>query len=1173
MFRTRVTKLTKGPAVTGPLLWLLVSAVLSLFACHPSPAPADTENPGAIAAAGHGDAAADTNALFRLLPQEFTHIDFSNNLTEGLNTNVLLYEYFYNGGGVAVGDLNGDGLQDLYFSGNMTDNKLYLNKGHLQFEDITAATGVAGRPGPWKTGVSIADVNGDGRLDIFLCYSGKLPGYKRVKQLFINEGNDAAGVPHFSEQAERYGLADSSYSTQAYFFDYDRDGDLDMLLLNHNPSSLPVLNEVSTAAILKQSDPLHGVRLFRNDKGHFHDVTEQTGISSSALSYGLGAGIADMNGDGWPDIYISNDYTVPDYFYINDHKGHFVNMLSTAMGHVSQFSMGNDVADINNDGLPDIFTLDMLPGDNHRQKLLFAPDNYEKFDLNIRTGFYYQYMRNMLQLNNGNGGFSEIGQLAGISNTDWSWSPLWADYDNDGWKDLFVTNGYVRDYTNMDFIKFMEAYTKSKGRLKREDVLGIVDHMPSSGVTSYLFRNNGDSARDPGGSAQGLQFSDMGARWGIRLPSNSNGAAYVDLDNDGDLDLVVNNINQPAFVYENRASQKTNNHYLQIKLTGAGGNTQGIGAKVTLLNKGKKQYLEQQPTRGYQSTVTPILHFGLGQDVTVDTLRVVWPGGREQVLTDVRAGQLLELQEKNAGGIYHAPAASPPLFREVRPPLDFHDAAAGVNDYKRQPLMPGPMSFAGPCLVKGDVNGDGLEDIYAGAGNGQAGALYIQQKNGHFIKRPTPAFEEDKMAVDADALFFDADGDGKMDLYVASGGYHHFVPGDSLLRDRLYLGDGKGGFRRSRGALPEMTVSKSCVRAADINGDGFPDLFVGGRVIPGNYPETPRSFVLINDGKGRFADRTAEIAPGLSKIGMVTDAAWVDLNGDKRKDLILVGEWMPVTVFINDGSGQGPHGADRAGLARKSGEDLPRLVNKTRDYFDREYSGWWNKLLVGDFDRDGRPDLVIGNLGLNAQCKADGKHPAELFYKDFDGNGTLDPILCFYIGDSSYPFVTRDELLQQVGNMSKRFPDYKSYADAGLKNIFKEEELRGAGRLRADMLETAYFGGGADGKFHKKNLPAEVQFSPVYSITVLDFDKDGHDDLLLCGNSSQARLRFGKMDANYGILLKGDGRGNFGYIGQQRSGFHLRGDVRSVISVHSTLLFGMNQDSLRAYRPEAGVVR
>ena len=1076
---------------------------------------------------------APTNSLFNLLPPEKTHIDFTNTLTEGLNTNVLIYEYFYNGGGVAVGDVNGDGLQDIYFTGNMTDNKLYLNKGHMEFEDVTNTAGVSGRPGPWKTGVTMVDINGDGRLDIYVCYSGKLRGEKRVNQLFINDGNDSKGIPHFSEEAQQYGLADSSYSTQAVFFDYDRDGDLDMLLLNHSITRRTTLDGPTIQKLLLENDHVSGLKLFRNDQGHFTEVTSLAGIKSSVLSHGLGAGVADLNGDGWPDIYISNDYLEPDFLYINNKNGTFTDQLQKTVGHTSFFSMGNDIADVNNDALPDIFTLDMLPEDNHRQKLLFAPDNYEKIEINIRSGFYYQYMSNMLHLNNGNGTFSEIGQLAGLSNTDWSWAPLFADYDNDGWKDLYVTNGYLRDYTNMDFLKYMGDALQNK-QVMRKDLLALVQTMPSSKVKNYMFRNKGD-----------LTFQNMGPQWGFDTASNSNGAAYADLDNDGDLDLVVNNINQPAFIYENQANKILGNHYLELKLEGLGQNTQGIGAKVNLYIKNKQQYLEQMPTRGFQSSVSPVLHFGLGKETIIDSLRIIWQSGKMEMLANIKGDQLLTLEEKNALGKFQPVKLPKPAFKEIKSPLVYHPATNTINDFKRQPLLVNPLSFQGPCIVKGDVNGDKLEDIYVGGGSGQPGALYIQQKNGQFIQKAEPAFEADRLSEDADALFLDVNRDGFLDLYVATGGYHNYAPDDILLQDRLYINDGKGNFTKAGDALPPMHVSKSCVRTADVNGDGYPDLFVGGRVIPGRYPETPQSYLLINDGNGHFTNLAASLAPGLQNIGMVTDAAWIDLNGDKKNDLVVIGEWLPITVFINNNG---------------------KLENKTKDYFDKNYSGWWNKLLVEDFNGDGKPDLVIGNLGLNTQCKVSDREPAEMYYKDFDENGSVDPILCLYIQGKSYPYVTRDELLDQMSMMRTRFTDYKSYADATIRDIFTEEELKNVNHLQANYLKTAYFESSPDGRFHEKTLPLQAQFSPVYTITALDYDKDGKEDLLLCGNINHARLRFVKYDANNGILLKGDGKGNFSYVNQQLSGLNLWGDVRSAININDTILFGINQKEIKVYK-------
>ena len=1078
--------------------------------------------------------------LFERLPAEKTGIDFRNTLSAHPtpHRNELLYEYFSNGGGVAVGDVNGDGLDDVYLSGSMTYNRLYLNRGDMTFEDVTDVAGVAGRVNTWKTGVTMADVNGDGLLDLYAAYSGDLPLDRRVDELYINRGVGDDGVPRFEEQARAYGLANPHSSNQAYFFDYDRDGDLDLFLLTHNVKRTPQQDAEQTRRELTKDDPISGNRLYENVGGRFEDVTARAGIRSSPLTYGLGAGLADFNKDGWVDLYVGNDYGPPDYLYINNGDGTFSDELARRMGHTSYASMGIDASDLNNDGYADVVVLDMLAEDNRRQKLLHGFDDEEAFAEIVAAGFHHQYMRNTLQLNNGNGTFSEVGQLAGISNTDWSWAPLVADFNNDGWKDLFVTNGTLHDISDRDFLEYRTRYLISKNYdLGVEDVAHLLEMLPSSDLENYAFENRGE-----------LRFEDASDRWGLGERLKSTGAAYSDLDNDGDLDLITNNLNDYAYVFENRSTDMPSRGYVKVDLEGDSANTFGIGAKVTLYAGGAVQYAEQVPTKGYLSTVSPTLHFGLGPHARADSVQVRWPDGRGQTMTDVEANRRVVFRQRDATEAPARPPPADPVFEEVPSPIAFeHEMAGTIDDFRRQPLMTNPKSFSGPALAKGDVNGDGLADVYAGGGSGQAGRLYLQRRDGPFAPTAQPAFEAAKRSDDVDALFFDYDRDGDLDLYVASGGYGTFAPDDAALQDRLYVNDGEGNFTQEPEALPEMRTSTGAVATSDIDGDGWPDLFVGGRVVPGRYPEPPRSYVLMNDGQGRFEDRTTEVAPALEHIGMVTDADWHDLGGDGTEELVVVGEWMPISVFENAGG---------------------VLSNETGRYFEKAYSGLWNTLLIDDFNRDGIADLVAGNLGLNSQLKASEGQPAELYYADFRRNGSVYPILNFYIQDASYPYVTLDELRDQMPAIASRFPNYAAYAEAELGDVFTDEELEGARKLEANVLETALFMGSRGGRFERRGLPVEAQFAPAFTINPLDYNGDGHTDLVLGGNINGARVRFGKYDANYGVLLRGDEGAAFEYVPQHESGLRLRGDVRSALVLGSKFFFGMNGGAIQAYEFE-----
>jgi enediyne biosynthesis protein E4 len=1070
--------------------------------------------------------------LFEPVNASRSGVSFKNIIVENATQNALTYENLFNGGGIAVGDINNDGLEDIYFVSNIQLNKLYLNQGNFKFKDITESAGVAGRVG-WKSGTSMVDINGDGLLDIYVCYSGKTDAEKRRNQFFINQGNLT-----FIDKAQEMGLDDPSYTTQVSFFDYDRDGDLDAFLIATNVN---VIRDLEYSEARKSKHPYAGDKLFRNDNGRFTEVTEQAGILSNALGFGLGVAVSDVNKDGWLDIYVSNDYAEPDYLYINNRDGTFTDKLDVSLQHISQFSMGSDIADVNNDLLPDIFTADMLPEDNKRQKLLYGPDNYEQFALMVSEGYHYQFMRNMLHLNNGNGTFSEVGQLAGVSNTDWSWAPLFADYDNDGWKDLFITNGYFRDYTNRDFLKYKgDYYFQKVVAHEKADTLELAKSMPSTPVHNYMFKNMGNA-----------RFEDQSKAWGFSMPTFSNGAAYADIDNDGDLDLIVNNQNAEASLYRNLARQQnTSRHYIALQLKGAGPNTQAIGSAVTIYTAQGKQFFEMMPVRGYQSSVSGRIHVGLDGLTQIDSIVVVWSTGKKSKVVNIMADQLLVLEEANAKSTdQHTAPPTTALFKSEKSPLVYRHTEYGANDFKRQPLLTTMMSPCGPVMASADVNSDGRLDIFVGGAKENPGRLFVQLSNGIFRMMGNFDFKEDADCTDADARFFDADGDGDQDLYVVSGGYHEYQSDQEVLQDRLYINDGRGNFTKARDAIPHMSPAKSCVRPMDVDRDGDLDLFVGGRVMPGSYPQTPSSYLLFNDGSGRFTDTTEKLLPLLKNAGMITDAAWMDVNKDTFADLIVMGEFMPIRVFIN-----------------KQGKSFEEA---THQYFKSLESGWWSKLAVADFDHDGDDDLIAGNFGLNAQFKASESEPISLIYSDFDGNGNIDPILVSYVQHKPYPFAGRDEMLDQLFPLRKKFTTYAPYAEATLADLFTATELSQAKKLTATELRTVYFENQGT-QFIKHILPMEVQYAPVYGIEVLDYNRDGHLDFILAGNQSAIRIRLGSIDANFGQLYEGDGKGNFRYIPQAESGLSFTGDVKSLkwmkTAAGEFLLAGVNNLGIVAYK-------
>jgi hypothetical protein len=1066
--------------------------------------------------------------LLEELTAKKTGIQFRNAVVQSGDNNVLNYPYYFNGGGVSIGDINNDDLPDIYFTGNQVPNKLYLNKGNFEFEDITESAGVAAASG-WKTGVTMTDVNQDGWLDIYVCRSAMGDSILRENLLFINNGNST-----FTEKAKAFGIADNSYSTHASFFDYDKDGDLDLFVLNH---SLPQYGGFSKlmGTLKNKKGSKFGSKLYQNTDGKFTDISEKAGIINNVLSFGLGLAVADLNQDGWSDLYISNDFNEEDYLYINNQDGTFKNVIRDATGHVSLFSMGSDVADINNDALPDIFTLDMMPETNERIKLSSGDDNYDKYQLLINAGFHHQSMRNMLQLNNGDGTFSEIGQLAGISNTDWSWASLFADFDGDGYKDLYVSNGYEKDYTNMQFLKFtVDEQMKARQRGSSPDLKLILDRMPSIQEGNFLFKNNGD-----------LTFTKKTTDWGISRKFKSNGAAYADLDNDGDPDLVINAMNEPSVIYKNNSVENNHATFVTIDLRKQNPNQIITGTKIYAYQGDSTQYEEFSPVHGFQSCMYVPVNIGVHRTSFVDSVKIIWPDGKTQIVKNVPSQKVLAPRYEGAKESKAIKVTAKPLFTPAKV-IEWKHTPADINDFKKQFMLPRLYSSSGPKMATGDVNKDGLQDVYICGPKDEAGALFLQQPDGTFSNKKIKAFEKDKSHQDEDAVFFDADNDHDLDLYVVSGGYG-FDPKDPLLQDRLYLNNGSANFTRELNVLPADLLAGSCVEAIDVDGDKDIDLFVGSRVVPGQYPVAPASMFLVNDGKGKFTNEIKQVAPTLEYAGMVCDAQAADLNKDGKADLIVTGEWMPVMVMINTGR---------------------QLTDEKGRWFSTSTKGLWNCVIAEDFDLDGDPDLIAGNYGLNNQFHVTPGQPATLVYKDFNNDGQVDHFLCYYVNGKSYPYASRDEALGQVSFLKTRFPDYTTYANTTLETIFTTEELKGSMKLQADLLNTVYLENNGNG-FAIRELPVQAQFSPAYAITAFDVDKDGDQDLVVGGNETNVRVRIGKSDANRGFVFVNDGKGKFSYSPQLLSGLNFVGDVRQLIFVpgkeSTTLLVGETGRNITAY--------
>ncbi len=1102
------------------------------------------------------NASAQQSKLFTLLPESSTGIGFRNDILETSNMFMYMYENLYIGGGVSIGDINNDGLPDIYFSSTLGSNKLYLNLGNFKFKDITETAGVKGGDGI-KTGISMVDINNDGYLDIFICKSGYKDPNLRKKILYINNKNST-----FTNRAAEYGLEESSFSIQAYFFDYDNDGDKDAFFVNHPydfSKSMTIPATVLNGKMVYAADTntvYVSDRLFENRNGKFFDVTKKAGLITHA--FGLSASIADINSDGWPDIYVANDFNKPDFLFINNRNGTFTNKLTAYIKHVSFSAMGSDISDFNNDGLEDIYVVDMAVEDPVRQKQLFAVNqNYDKFQLLLKYGLYYQYPHNSLQLNNGDGTYSEISNYSGVAETEWSWAPLIVDLDNDGWKDMYITNGLKRDITDWDYKVFvLDSIINSMNKGKSVDLNTWLQSIPSVPTKNYIYRNNGS-----------LKFDNYTDKWSDAPPSFSSGAAYADMDNDGDLDLIVNNVDGPAFVFKNNTrEQEASSHFLRFKFYKAPGSADEVyGATVKLTNaKGQIQFQHYHPQRGFLSSMEHVLHFGTADETVITKAEITFPNQKKIILENIKADQELTLYESNAvSGAIATVAKASNTFKDISAAgkLKYTQTENDFIDFKREPLIPYKCSRKGPYFTKADVNGDGKEDIFIGGAAGSEAKLMLQNANGSFAEKKQTSFTAHKAFEDMGALFFDADADGDMDLYVVSGGAE-FKPGNNLYQDRLYKNDGKGNFTATVNSLPTEGFNGSSVTALDFDNDGDLDLFVGGHVIPGTFPKPDRSMLLQNN-KGVFTDVTNQYAKALLNPGIVNQAVWADVDGDGKNELSISGEWMPLEIYSLQ-NGQFIKKQNSVHIILPSKKDT--LISMDA------LSGWWYNMKAADLNNDGRMDFIMGNRGLNSSIKGNINEPATIYAKDFDNNGSYDAVLGYYIHGKCYPLYSRDQLIDQVPSMRKKFVRYKDYSGKTLDGIFTDAEKNNMEVFKTNFFESGVLMNEGNNTFRFIPFPEKAQLSTINDIIIDDIDNDGIKDILVCGNSDDPAVMVGVYDATSALLLKGTGKGNFAAVSPAENGLRVRGESRKMVYLKdngkATLIFLKNDAAAQVFMKE-----